>query len=281
MRSWYAALTAGFAIMTLAACVTPSIPIPPPGPPPKPGQRVELPSTLSRVNKVCHWVESAGNPPPVTAAEAKMTPAMESMRHKHVSIVNWKLIPKASWVQMYPRKGSVVKFNPELAYSNQVDPDGNYSEMELLDFRLVNGNRPPVHLDFEQTLDQLCDEPALDHVDRYFEGPLMVSVSPLQNAVETNTSEHVIVYAPLKVKLKDGSEHDWWILLIWHVRSAEECALLKEKDKESCLAILELADLDPALYDSRAPELLARIKYPYDKASATRSHNGIIHGVLE
>lgn len=274
MRSWYAALTAGFAIMTLAACVTPSIPIPPPGPPPKPGQRVELPTTLAKVSKVCHWAEAAGNAPASTAAT-------DSMRHKHVSIVNWKLIPKMSWIQMYPRKGSLVKFNPELSYTEVVDPEANYSEMELLDFRLVNGERPPVQVEIPLTSEQLCEEAAPATVGKYYDGPFMLSVSPLQNAEVTNTSEHVIVYAPLKAELKDG-EHNWWVLLIWHVRSAEECNALKDpSDRTSCLALLELADLDPSRYNERAPQLLAQIKYPFEqyRNSATKSHNGVIHGI--
>lgn len=279
MRSWYVALMAGLTFSSIAACVTPSIPIPPPGPPPQPVPRVELPDTVSQVSRVCHWAESTGNPGAMTA-DAKMSPAMESKRHKHVSIVNWKLIPKKTWIQMYPRKGSVVKFNPELSYSEVVDPDGNYSEMELLDFRLVNGDRPPAHLKFDLTAEQLCDEAAPPGVGDYFNGPLMLSVSPLQNAEETNISEHVLVYAPLKVQLRDG-ERSWWVLLIWHVRSAEECSLVKEgPDRESCLALIELADLDPAKYAERAPQLLARVKYPYDAMSATKSHNGIIHGIF-
>lgn len=278
MRSWFAGLTVGLAFSTLAACATPISP-PQPGPPPRPIPRVALPDALSRVSQVCHWAESTGNPPPATTADARMTPAMESKRHKHVSIVNWKLIPKKTWIQLYPRKGSVVKFNPELSYSEVVDPDGNYSDMELLDFRLVNGDRPLAELQFNLTAEQLCDEPAPAEVGRYFDGPFMLSVSPLQNAEETNISEHVLVYAPLKVKLSDG-EHGWWVLLIWHVRSAEECALVKDgPDRESCLALLELADLDPAKYAERAPQLLARVKYPYDPKTATKSHNGVIHGI--
>jgi hypothetical protein len=280
MRSWYAAFIASLAFSTLAACATPSVPIPPPQvPPPKPATRIELPQTLSQASKVCHWVESTGNPPPMRAADAKMSPEMASKRHKHVSIVNWKLIPRKTWIQMYPRKGSLVKFNPELSYSEVVDPAGNYSEMELLDFRLVNGDKPPVELKFDLTAEQLCDEPAPAHIDKYYNGPLMLSVSPLQNAEETNISEHVLVYAPLTVQLTDGP-HQWWVLLIWHVRSAEECSLLEGADRLSCFALLELADLDSAKYPERVPQLLSIVKYPYDASSATKSHNGVIHGIF-
>jgi hypothetical protein len=108
----------------------------------------------------------------------------------------------------------------------------------------------------------------------------MLSVEPLQNAEETDISEHVMVYAPLKYQLRDG-EHDWWVLLIWHVRSKAECEQVQSgPDRESCLALLELADLDPSRYAERAPELLSRVKYPYSK-TVTKSHNGIIHGVYE
>jgi hypothetical protein len=71
------------------------------------------------------------------------------------------------------------------------------------------------------------------------------------------------------------------VLLIWHVRSKAECENVQPgPDRESCLALLELADLDPGKYAERVPELLARVKYPYAR-SATKSHNGIIHGVLD
>ena len=276
MRSWYAAMTAGITMMALAACVTPSIPIPPPkGPPPKPGERVSLPQALAQVNRVCQWAESTGNPAP--------TAQSDSMRHKHVSIVNWKLMPEKSWFQLFPRKGSVVKFNPEVSYSKDVDPASVYNDMELLDFRVVNAEREPAKVSYPLTAAQLCDEAAPPSVGGYFDGPLALSVAPLQNAEETNISEHVLVYTTLQATLQDGV-HKWWVLLIWHVRSAEECALIKdEKDRVSCFALLELADLDPALYAQRAPELLSRVKYPYDpyKNTATKSHNGVIHGVLE
>jgi len=281
MRSWYAALTAGFSMMALVACITPSIPIPPPkGPPPRPGEPVVLPQALAKVSQVCRWAESAGNAPPPTQYEQKST-MTASARHKHISIVNWKLVQGQTWIKMFPRQGSTVKFNTELSYSNEVDPTSGYSEMELLDFRLVNGDRPPVTVKFDMTKDQLCAEAAPDSVGQYFNGPLMLSVEPLQNAEETNISEHVMVYAPIKAQLRDG-QHDWWVFLIWHVRSKAECDQLKEgPDRESCLALLELADLDPSKYAERAPELLARAKYPFYGMSATRSHNGIIHGVLE
>jgi hypothetical protein len=279
MRSWYAALTAGFAIATLVACVTPTIPIPPPkGPPPKPGERVALPDTLAKLSRVCRWAESAGNPPPLRA-EPKATAAGASARHKHISIVNWKLVQEKTWFRMYPRQGSMVKFNPELSYSDEVDPTSGYSEMELLDFRVVNADHAPATLKFDLTAQQLCAETAPETVGQYFNGPLMLSVEPLQNAEETDISEHVMVYAPLRVQLRDGVR-DWWVLLIWHVRGAEECAQVKEgSDRESCLALLELADLDPSKYAERAPELLARVKYPYGK-TVTKSHNGVIHGFL-
>jgi hypothetical protein len=278
MRSWYAALTAGFSILTLAACVTPSIPIPPPrGPGPAPGDPVTLPTTLAQVSRVCRWAETAGNPPAAARATAPGSAATASKRHSHVSIVNWKLIEKKTWIQMYPRKGSVVKFNPELSYSEIVEPEAGYSEMELLDFRVVNSEQPPARLKFDLTSEQLCDETAPPTVGAYFDGPLMLSVSPLQNAEETNISEHVLVYAPLKVQLRDG-EHDWWVLLIWHVRSKAECDQVQEgPDRDSCLALLELADLDPSQYPKRVPELLSRVKYPYGP-TVTKSHNGVIHG---
>jgi hypothetical protein len=279
MRSWYAALTAGFTIMTLVACVTPSIPIPPPkGPPPKPGERVALPDTLSRLTRVCRWSESTGNPPASNYAQAAAPTA--SARHKHISIVNWKLVPDKTWIRMFPRQGSLVKFNPELSYSDDVNPTSGYSEMELLDFRIVNGDRPPVTVKIEETADELCADDAPRSVGGYFEGPLMLSVEPLQNAEETDISEHVLVYAPLRMQLRDGVKN-WWVLLIWHVRPREECDKLPDpKDRDSCLALLELSDLDPGQYAQRVPELLSRVKYPYMQPSATRSHNGIIHGVL-
>jgi hypothetical protein len=278
MRSWYAALTAGLTI-TLAACVTPSIPIPPPkGPPPQPGERVALPDTLSRTSRVCRWAETTGNPPPGGRVDAKASSAGESARHKHISIVNWKLVQEKTWIRMFPRLGSLVKFNPELSYSDDVDPTSGYSEMELLDFRIVNGDRPPTTLKFDLTAAQLCSETAPATVGAYWEGPLMVSVEPLQNAEETNISEHVMVYAPINMQLRDGLR-PWWVLLIWHVRSPEECALITDpKDRESCLAVLELADLDPSQYPQRVPELLSRVKYPYGP-TVTKSHNGVIHGI--
>ena len=281
MRFWNAALTAGFTIMALAACVTPSIPIPPPkGPPPRPGERVTLPDTLSRLTRVCRWAESAGNPPPYAQMEQKASSASPSARHKHISIVNWKLVQDKTWIRMFPRQGSLVKFNPELSYSDEVDPTSGYSEMELLDFRIVNGDHAPAAVKLDLTADQLCAETAPETVGAYFNGPLMVSIEPLQNAEETNISEHVMVYAPLRVQLRDGVKN-WWVLLIWHVRSPEECAQVKEgPDRESCLALLELADLDPAQYPTRVPELLSRVKYPYGK-TVTKSHNGVIHGWLE
>lgn len=279
MRSWYAALTAGFTIMALAACVTPSIPIPPPhGPPPKPGDPIALPDTLSRVSQVCHWAESAGNAPSTARPETKAPPPGASARHKHISIVNWKLVPKETWIQMFMRQGSTVKFNPELSYSAEVDRKSGYSEMELLDFRLVNPDRPPATVSIDMTAAQLCDEAAPETVGSYFEGPLLLSVEPLQNAEETDISEHVMVYAPLRMKLRDGVR-DWWVLLIWHVRAKDECEKLPDpKDRDSCLALLELSDLDPSQYAQRVPELLSRVKYPYNR-SATRSHNGVIHGI--
>jgi hypothetical protein len=279
MRSWYAALTAGFTIMALAACITPSIPIPPPsGPPPRPGDPIALPETLGRVSQVCRWAESAGNAPAGMHPDQKMMAAGASARHKHISIVNWKLVQEQTWIQMFPRQGSTSKFNPELSYSKEVDRMSGYSEMELLDFRLVNGDRPPATVKIDLTADQLCHEDAPERVDRYFDGPILLSVEPLQNAEETDISEHVMVYAPLKMQLRDG-ERDWWVLLIWHVRSKAECEKLTDPDRDSCRALLELADLDPSQYAKRAPELLARVKYPYSK-SATRSHNGVIHGIL-
>jgi hypothetical protein len=283
MRSWYAALTAGFTIMALAACVTPSIPIPPPhGPPPKPGDPVELPQTLERVSQVCRWAESAGNAPAAMQPDQKMMHAMgASARHKHISIVNWKLVPEQTWIKMFHRQGSAVKFNPELSYSTEIDRTSGYSEMELLDFRLVNGDRAPATVKIDMTAEQLCHESAPETVGGYFEGPLLLSVWPLQNAEETDISEHVMVYAPLKMQLRDGVR-DWWVLLIWHVRPKDECAKLPDpKDRDSCLALLEIADLDPSQYSQRVPELLSRVKYPYMYVkSATRSHNGIIHGIL-
>jgi len=93
-------------------------------------------------------------------------------------------------------------------------------------------------------------------------------------------AEHVLVYAPLRMQLRDG-EKNWWVLLIWHVRPKEECLKLpKKEDMDSCLALLELSDLDPSQYAERVPELLSRVKYPYMQPSATKSHNGIIHGVI-
>lgn len=280
MRFWYAALTAGLSLMTFAACATPSIPIPPPrGSAPAPGDPAPLPATLAQVSRVCRWAETAGNPPPVVQPDKQMSAVTASKRHSHVSIVNWKLIEKKTWLQLYPRKGSAVKFNPELSYSEVVNPDAGYSEMELLDFRVVNTEHPPATVKFDLTSEQLCDETAPPTVGAYFDGPLALSVSPLQNAEDTNISEHVLVYAPLKVQLNDGP-HDWWVLLIWHVRSKAECEQVKEgPDRVSCLALLELADLDPSQYAKRAPELLSQIKYPYGP-TVTKSHNGVIHGIL-
>jgi hypothetical protein len=266
--------------MALAACITPSIPIPPPkGPPPRPGEPVVLPQALARLSRVCRWAESAGNAPANMQSAQKMS-AGASLRHKHISIVNWKLVQDKTWFRLFPRQGSTVKFNPELSYSKDVDPTSGYSEMELLDFRLVNGERPPATVKIDLTADQLCSETAPETVGAYFEGPLLLSIEPLQNAEETDISEHVLVYAPIKAQLRDG-EHNWWVLLIWHVRSKTECENLQPGlDRDSCLALLELADLDPGKYAERVPELLSRVKYPYSK-TATKSHNGIIHGVLE
>lgn len=242
--------------------------------PPKSVVRVDLPPSLSRTNRVCRWSESTGNPAPVSAP-----PVAASLRHKHVSIVNWKLIQEKTWFRMYPRMGSVIRFNPELSYGEIVDPAADFNDMELLDFRALNTAKPPATIRFDGTAAQLCDEDAPASPGEYYDGPFMLGVQPLQNAEATNISEHVIVYAPLEVMTKDGGEpRNWFVLMIWHVRSAEECAKLAEAvDKESCLAILEIADLETGEYATRAPELLRKVKYPYTP-SATRSHNGVIHG---
>lgn len=277
MRSRYAALTAGFTLMVLAACATPQVPIPAPyGDPPKPRAPVSLPTTLSQTSRVCRWAESTGNPPPIVKSDQRSA-ATDSKRHSHVSIVNWKLIENKTWIKFFPRQGSVVKFNPELAYGEVVNPEAGYNDMELLDFRVVNADQPPASFELPLTSAQLCDEAAPETVGAYFKGPLVLSVSPLQNAEETNISEHVLVYAPLRIKLQDGVKN-WWVLLIWHVRSKSECEQLPPgPDQDSCLALLELADLDPSQYAKRAPELLSYVKYPYSK-TATKSHNGVIHG---
>ena len=233
----------------------------------------QLPSSLARGNRICRWSESTGNPAPTAP------PPAASQRHKHVTIVNWKLIQEKTWFRFYPRKGSAAKFNPELSYGAVIDPDSVYNEMELLDFRAVNATRPPVTVSADYTAEELCQQDAPPSPGEYYDGPFLLSVSPLQNAEATDISEHVLVYAPLEMRLK-GSDvpQDWFVLMIWHVRTAEECSQLKDDaDKESCLAILDIANLDTGDYATKAPELFRKVKYPYTP-TATKSHNGVIHG---
>ncbi|HTU65242.1 MAG TPA: hypothetical protein VMF52_04795 [Steroidobacteraceae bacterium] len=266
MRIWTAALTVCTALLALAACGTVNAQ----AAAPKPGARLALPDTLARSNRICRWSESTGNPAP-------MPPPDASQRHKHVSIVNWKLREKETWFRFYPRKGSQTKFNAELSYGEIINPDAVYNDLELIDFRAVNSGKAPVEVKLDETAEQLCDEPAPSTPGDYYDGPFLLSVSPLANAEATDISEHVLVYAPLEMQLKDGP-HDWFVLMIWHVRTAEECAQLTDPvDKTSCLAILDIANLETGDYSTKAPDLFRKVKYPY-VPSATQSHNGVIHG---
>lgn len=231
-----------------------------------------LPDTLSKTNHICRWSESTGNP-------GVSPPPDASQRHKHVSIVNWKLVQDGTWFQFYPRNGSLTKFNPELSYSPTVDPAAVYNEMELLDFRQVNAAKPPVTVNVDMTAEELCQQDAPPSPGDYWNGPFLLSVSPLQNAEATNISEHVLVYAPLSMITKDSPDPiGWFVLMIWHVRSADECAQLPvPADRDSCLAILDIANLETGDYATKAPALFAKVKYPY-VPTATKTHNGVIHG---
>jgi hypothetical protein len=269
MRASTAALLVCTSLLALAACDA----VQAQASPPRSGATPELPGALAGSNRICRWSESAGNAPAGSLA------ATASGRHKHVSIVNWKLVQQETWFRFYPRKGSSSKFNPELSYGEIVDPAAVYNDMELLDFRAVNVAKPPVTVRVDLTADELCQEEAPPSPGPFYDGPLLLSVSPLQNAQATDISEHVLVYAPLAMITKESPEpRHWFVLMIWHVRTAEECALLKDApDRDSCLAILDIANLDTGDYATKAPELLRRVKYPY-VPSATKSHNGIIHG---
>jgi hypothetical protein len=260
MRLWTVLFTTS-AIVGLAACGTVS------------PMRVELPAALAHTSKVCRWTERAGNPGPRQKSEDA------SKLHRHQSIERWKLVDGKSWFKMFPRKGSATRFFPKVSYDDVVDPTDKINEMELLDFRVVNSKLKPIDVKVDLKQGELCAVEALNAKVPFQNGPFLISVEPLQNADETDVSEHVLVYAPLKLRATDSEKPlDWYVLLIWHVRSQEDCKKLPDRsDQESCLAIHQLADLDPRLYETTGKLLFSKVKYPY-VWSGTQSHNGVIHG---
>jgi hypothetical protein len=237
---------------------------------------VQLPGTFTVPNRVCMATEIAGTAPmPRTAGKDTM-----GVRHRHQSIKLWGLEDGKTWLRFFPRHGSVVKFSVKTSEDRDVNPNDPFSPIEVLDFRLVNAGQPPVVVDMKNlTKDELCKLPAPKGPIPFQKGQFLFSVEPLQNEEANSVSEHVIVYAPIRVLLKDfPNGHDWFVMMIWHVRTAAECKDLGNKvERASCQAIVELSDLDPGTYDVASQKRFAKVIYPY-KPSAAMSHNGVIHG---
>jgi hypothetical protein len=212
--------------------------------------------------------------PPNSTAETM------GMRHRHQSVKLWGLEDGKTWLRFFPRNGSVVKFSLKVSEDRDVNGDDPFNEIEVLDFRLVNGGLPPITVDLKKlTTEELCKLPAPPGPIPFQKGSFLFSVEPLQNETANSVSEHLLVYAPLRVLTKDFPQgHDWFVFMIWHVRTAAECKALPDKvERASCHAIVQLSDLDPGTYDVAAAKRFARVIYPY-KPSAAMSHNGVIHG---
>jgi hypothetical protein len=241
------------------------------------GARVGLPAALSLTSKVCRSTERAGNPPPITQSQED-----SSKLHHHQSIERWKLVDGQTWFKMFPRKGSQTRFSAKVSYDDRVEPSDKFNEMELLDFRVVNPTLSPIEVKVDLNATQLCQAEGLKAAVPFQNGPFLIAVEPLQNADETDVSEHVLVYAPLKLKVKDSDKPiKWYVLLIWHVRSTDACRKLADSsDRDSCLALKDIVDLDPGRYATTGRALFRKVKYPYVE-SRTLSHNGVIHGVLD
>jgi hypothetical protein len=238
---------------------------------------VELPGIFTVPNRVCMATEIVATAPmPANASKDTM-----GVRHRHLSIKQWGLADdEKTWLRFFPRHGSVVKFSLKTSEDRDVTPEDPFNPIELIDFRLVNGGKAPVVVDLRKfTRDELCKQPAPPGPIAFQKGQFLFAVEPLQNEEATSVSEHVIVYAPIRVLLKDfPNGRDWFVLMIWHVRTAAECKAIGDKvERASCEAIVQLADLDPGTYDVAAQKRFARVIYPY-KPSATTSHNGVIHG---
>lgn len=240
---------------------------------------VQLPAIFTVPNQVCRASEySAVAPMPAKAKQDTM-----GVRHRHRSIRDWGLHDEKTWLRYFPRQGSVVKFSIKTSEDRDVTPEDPFSPVETIDFRLVNAGKPLVVVDYSKlTRAELCAQPAPRGPIPFQKGQFLFAVQALQNEEATSVSEHVIVYAPIRVLLKDFPKgHDWFVLMIWHVRSAAECKEIGNKaERLSCQAIVELSDLDPGTYDVASQARFASVIYPY-RPSATQSHNGVIHGAPE
>jgi hypothetical protein len=237
---------------------------------------VQLPGVFTVPNRVCMATEIAGGAPmPRNAGKDTM-----GVRHRHQSIKLWGLEDGKTWLRFFPRNGSVVKFSMKTSEDRDVNGDDPFNPIEEIDFRLVNAGKPVVVVDMKNlTREQLCAQPAPKGPIPFMKGQFLFAVEPLQNEEANSVSEHVIVYAPIRVLLKDFPDgHDWFVLMIWHVRTAAECKEIGDKvERASCQAIVELSDLDPGTYDVASQKRFSRVIYPY-KPSAAMSHNGVIHG---
>jgi hypothetical protein len=277
MRPLTAALAACSAISVLSACVEDC------QKPPEDTTRttsiagtapILLPETFQHANLVCHRSDGAGGPPAGDAAD--------SQAHGHPSIERWNHVPKATWFKFFPRGGSTSKFFPKVSADADVQLADPFNEMELLDFRLVNRAQSLITLEMDGVSAQkFCDnEPAPTVPVPFFDGPFLLAVEPLQNNNQGSISEHVMVYAPLKVNTSDaGPLRDWYVFLTWHVRTAEECSAVQAQDeRDSCEAVRVIAALDPSDYDTMAVEQFRKVKFPVDLTSTSQMHNGVIHG---
>jgi hypothetical protein len=237
---------------------------------------VQLPGIFTVPNRVCAATEySATAPMPPNAKKDTI-----GVRHRHLSIRQWGLEDNKPWLRFFPRHGSVVKFTLKTSEDRDVNGDDPFNPIELIDFRLVNSGKPLVVIDRKHlTREQLCAQPAPVGPIPFQKGQFLFAVEPLQNEEANSVSEHVMVYAPIRVLLKDYPEgRDWFVLMVWHVRTAAECKALEDKkERASCEAVVELSDLDPGTYDVASQKRFAKVIYPY-KPSATQSHNGVIHG---
>lgn len=237
---------------------------------------VKLPGIFEVPNRVCMATEMAGTAPmPANAKSDTM-----GVRHRHQSVKLWGLEDGKTWLRFFPRTGSTVKFSLKVSEDRDVNQDDPPNEIEVLDFRLVNQGRAPVVVNLKGlTKDELCKLPAPPGPIPFQKGQFLFAVEPLQNESANSVSEHVLVFAPIRVLLKDfPNGHDWFVFMIWHVRSPAECKAIGNKaERASCQAIVELSDLDPGTYDVASQKRFARVIYPY-KPSATMSHNGVIHG---
>jgi hypothetical protein len=280
MRSLTVALAACAVVGLLTAC--PSVGQTPSGVSDKPvkvlpvPRPVQLPGIFTVPNRVCRATEMAGTAPMPRNATAETM----GSRHRHLSVKLWGLQDEKTWLRFFPRHGSVVKFSLKVSEDRDVTPEDPFNPIELLDFRLVNAGLPPVVVNLSKlTRAELCKLPAPPGPIPFQKGQFLYGVAPLQNEVANSVSEHVLVYAPIRVILKDFPKgHEWFVFMVFHVRTSAECRELGDKaERASCQAIVELSDLDPGTYDVASQKRFAKVIYPY-KPSATMSHNGVIHG---